>query len=125
MNAWQEYANCTPVDASLFFARDGEKPSQRKIRQRVAQGICAVCVVKVECGQYARDMNISYGIWGGKTEKERNRGDVELGCRHCSKRFIWSWAPHGKPWYCSDSCRRAAQKVAHRLRNKRYQEISA
>lgn len=39
-----------------------------------AADICALCPVIIECGQYAADNQIEYGIWGGKTATERLGG---------------------------------------------------
>lgn len=122
MSDWRDEAKCREVDPALFFAEEGETQTTRKARLTVAKAICARCDVINECDEYAKTMNISYGVWGGKSEKERQRGDIELGCRWCSHRFVWVWQPVGRPWYCSDSCRRAAQKQAHKERNQKYQQ---
>ncbi len=63
---WLEVAACRGVDPVLFFPERGEdwKP---------AKEVCQSCPVKVECLEFALTENIKFGIWGGKSERERRR----------------------------------------------------
>ena len=70
---WQVAAACRTVDSSLFFAADGERDSERRVRERRAKAVCAVCRVKLPCRAYAIDHHERYGIWGGLTERDRAR----------------------------------------------------
>lgn len=69
---WRESAACLPQPAELFFGMDdNESAADRRTREDQAKAICAVCVVKTECLEYALTMREPYGIWGGLTELER------------------------------------------------------
>lgn len=69
---WRESAACLPHPAVLFFGMDdNESASERRTREDEAKSICATCVVRTECLEYALDMREPYGIWGGLTELER------------------------------------------------------
>lgn len=67
---WREFAACKGVDPELFFpqygGREGDEPTGAKI-------VCAGCVVRTACLNYALDNNEAFGIWGGKNESERRR----------------------------------------------------
>ncbi len=39
----------------------------------VAKFVCSGCVVKVECLESALDRAEPHGVWGGQTEKERQK----------------------------------------------------
>jgi WhiB family redox-sensing transcriptional regulator len=63
---WAAYAACRGVDPDLFFpGPDGDA--------REAMRICAGCAVQAECAEWALDMQLSFGIWGGLTEQDRRR----------------------------------------------------
>ena len=64
--SWQESASCRGVDAELFFPATEEEAVPGK-------AICATCPVRVACLAFALERNEKFGIWGGLTEKERNR----------------------------------------------------
>lgn len=63
---WQRSANCLGVDPDLFFPGKGGSSSE-------AKEVCRGCVVRQECLQYAIDNKEKFGVWGGKTERERRR----------------------------------------------------
>ena len=65
---WEKHAACQrkPSVADLFFPIRGEDD-----KVRLAKSICAECPVQAECLAYALAHNIRYGIWGGKSERER------------------------------------------------------
>ena len=62
---WRDYTACQPKHADLFFLDKGESP-------RRALAICAVCVVRDDCLEFALTAKpaITRGVWGGKTERE-------------------------------------------------------
>ena len=64
--SWQDFANCSGADQDLFFPERGA--STRK-----AKAICAACVVKAECLEYAIRQGERFGIWGGLSERERRK----------------------------------------------------
>ena len=51
-----------------------EEPEQvRRDKTNVAKAVCYACPVKEECLRYAIDEGEGYGIWGGKTPRERSQ----------------------------------------------------
>jgi WhiB family redox-sensing transcriptional regulator len=63
---WMSQANCMGVDPDLFFPERGESVKE-------AKEVCATCIVKQRCLEYALDNNEKFGIWGGSSERERRR----------------------------------------------------
>lgn len=63
---WQTRANCAGVDPELFFP-------QRGMSTREAKAVCAGCVVRDDCLEYALANGEKFGIWGGLSERERRR----------------------------------------------------
>ena len=61
---FQDNANCLEADTNLFF-------SELKSKVVKAKALCNACVVKNECLEFALDLNIEYGTYGGLTETER------------------------------------------------------
>lgn len=69
--AWQEHALCTQVDTDLFFPEKDQSSSQ-------ACGVCRACPVIDDCLQYALDHRELYGVWGGKSARQRQTLLTEL-----------------------------------------------
>lgn len=67
--SWRAEANCAGMDPDLFFAERGNCTEQ--VAQ--ARAVCAGCVVREACLEEALESGIRFGIWGGKTTKERRR----------------------------------------------------
>ena len=65
-NDWMDRGNCLGVDPDLFFPGRGED-------QGPAKGVCRGCDVREECLEYALSNGEKWGIWGGKSERERRR----------------------------------------------------
>lgn len=63
---WAAYAACREADPDLFFSAD-EEATAAAIR------MCRGCPVADECLDWALDMRVRYGVWGGATERERRR----------------------------------------------------
>ena len=61
---WMKDGNCIDKDTKIFFPNKGRGLEIAKI-------ICEDCVVTQECLEYAISNNIDFGVWGGKSEKER------------------------------------------------------
>ncbi|MGS2645915.1 WhiB family transcriptional regulator [Streptosporangium sp. G12] len=55
----------------LFFGPDGERQPERDLRERKAKAICAQCLVRSECLDYALSRPEKYGTYGGLNEDER------------------------------------------------------
>jgi WhiB family transcriptional regulator, redox-sensing transcriptional regulator len=62
---WRELAACRGTDLDLFFPSRGETGGP-------ARQVCSACPVRQQCLDYAITNRISYGIWGGLTERERS-----------------------------------------------------
>ncbi len=64
-------AACVGADTNKFFPHTGET-------SKPAKAICKDCKVKTECLDWAIKHKITYGIWGGKTVRERRAITKEL-----------------------------------------------
>ena len=64
LETWQDRAACRRVDSSIFFLELGARPDQ-------ARAICAQCAVRTECLEMALAEGLTFGIFGGKTPRER------------------------------------------------------
>lgn len=63
---WAAYAACRTADPDLFFpVEDGATEAALKI--------CRGCPVIDDCRDWALEMRIRYGVWGGLTERDRRR----------------------------------------------------
>ncbi|MGJ7905498.1 WhiB family transcriptional regulator [Actinopolyspora sp. H202] len=76
---WQLHASCRGADPNIFFAPDGETRSDRERRQRIAKSICQDCPVRQLCLNHAQAVGETYGVWGGRTELERNPSNRRSG----------------------------------------------
>jgi WhiB family redox-sensing transcriptional regulator len=63
---WMAQARCRDVAADTFFPESGAQV-------RAAVRICADCLVKGTCLEYALEQRIDHGIWGGTSERQRRR----------------------------------------------------
>ena len=63
---WMDLGNCLGVDPDLFFPDRGAST-------REAKAVCAGCVVREQCLEYALVGSEKFGIWGGLSERERRR----------------------------------------------------
>lgn len=62
--SWQDKANCLGLDPNIFFVEMGTLATE-------AKAVCAGCVVRQDCLEYALRIHQRIGIWGGMTDKER------------------------------------------------------
>jgi len=69
---WVGQAACRGIAASVFFTERGEMTAP-------AKAICAACPVTAECLDYALRTKQKFGIWGGKSERERRTMRRDLG----------------------------------------------
>lgn len=63
---WAAYAACRTADPDLFFPGSDDAADE-------AVRICRGCPVIEECREWALDMRVRYGVWGGLTETDRRR----------------------------------------------------
>lgn len=68
---WQDRAACKDEDLLLFFGADGERQTEREVREAVAKQVCAACPVRTECLNYAVGRPEKHGLWGGLDEDQR------------------------------------------------------
>ena len=66
--SWFQEANCKGQTDIMF----PENYSDRLVVS-AAKAICASCLVRKECLDFAIDNNELFGIYGGKTPRERSR----------------------------------------------------
>jgi WhiB family redox-sensing transcriptional regulator len=68
---WTDLALCAETDPELFFPEKGQSTL-------AAKRTCMACDVRAECLQYALENNERFGIWGGKSERQRRKLREEL-----------------------------------------------
>jgi WhiB family redox-sensing transcriptional regulator len=64
---WHLEAACRGADTALFLSGRGRNASTAAI------AVCATCVVRDECLDYAMSDIEIVGVWGGTTTEERRR----------------------------------------------------
>lgn len=95
---WTAEALCAQVDPEFFFPEQGGSTKE-------AKAICARCEVAQECLQMALDTDERFGVYGGKSERER-RDMKPRRCRECDEPVTGN----GSLRYCSDECSRAGTR---------------
>lgn len=63
---WTERGRCGETDPEIFYPEKGGSTKD-------AKKVCLACEVRTECLEYALDNEERYGIWGGKSERERRK----------------------------------------------------
>lgn len=66
---WMIKASCSDAPANIFFLEN--EPAATKAQVAKARALCDVCPVQVRCLEYALNNKEHYGIWGGKSPRER------------------------------------------------------
>ena len=61
---WKKDAACRGMDISIFFPKRGEPNTQ-------AVKVCKSCSVSEQCLSFAMDNFERYGVWGGRSERQR------------------------------------------------------
>ena len=64
VDEWVDKAACKGFPTKWWFPERGQ-------RSGLPLFICAHCPVATECLEYALDLFIEQGVWGGLTEKQR------------------------------------------------------
>ena len=62
-SGWRALAACKGSTA-LFYTERGEPTAE-------AKAVCAGCPVRAECLDDALEHNERFGVWGGKSERQR------------------------------------------------------
>ena len=63
---WFAHARCRNHPPALFFPSDSAGVE-------IARKICAACPVRAACLEYALTCHIEHGVWGGASERARQR----------------------------------------------------
>jgi WhiB family redox-sensing transcriptional regulator len=66
---WWQSAACQEADPELFFPVAAHGPAREEIAR--AKAVCAGCLVRRQCLQFALATGQMHGVWGGTTEDER------------------------------------------------------
>lgn len=66
LGPWRHQAACRDIDLDIFFPSPGTPNLE-------AKRICAQCEVRSECLEYALLRPDLCGVWGGASERERDR----------------------------------------------------
>lgn len=64
--SWKTQGRCAEVDPDLFFPEKGESSNGAKL-------VCRGCEVQEQCLAYAMKHGIRWGVWGGTSERQRQR----------------------------------------------------
>lgn len=70
---WQTRGNCVGTDTELFFLPYNIRGEEKRQRIMQAKAVCNGCPVIQECLDFALRTEEPYGIWGGKSEEERQK----------------------------------------------------
>lgn len=68
-SSWWNLAACQSADPELFFPVSSAGPAQADLAR--AKAICARCVIRQRCLDYAIGTAQPHGVWGGTSEDER------------------------------------------------------
>ena len=63
---WVTESACKGLDPMIFYPATDEEAT-------AAKAVCAVCPVQSECLEHAIGQREHNGVWGGATERERQR----------------------------------------------------
>lgn len=63
---WVNRSACRGLDPTIFYPATDEEADE-------AKAVCAECPVQVECLEHAIGHREHNGVWGGATERERQR----------------------------------------------------
>lgn len=99
---WRRQAACRGLDPDLFFPERGNAATE-------AKAVCATCPVTEEC--YEAGRLEFYGVWGGKTRKERQKAELGYVSGKVPFRGCWICGLPCEPRhrYCSNACRGRAR----------------
>ena len=68
---WWKSAACQDADPELFFPVSAAGLGRKDVVR--AKAVCASCIVRRPCLQFALATHQAHGVWGGTTEEERRR----------------------------------------------------
>lgn len=116
--AWRDRAACAEHPKDWWYVERGASGRQSKVAQ--ARAICNGCPVARQCLDYAMENGERYGMWGGKSVRERrkllNGWVITRPCGHCNTPMritLGGNAGAANVRYCSNACRQAAWNAPH------------
>jgi WhiB family redox-sensing transcriptional regulator len=80
---WWRSAACRTADPEMFFPVSSVGPGHDETAR--AKEVCAACLVRRQCLQFALATRQAHGVWGGTTEEER-RLSAPAGAGHGGRR---------------------------------------
>jgi len=69
--SWRDQALCLHHDPDLFFPVGEKGPARQQVEQ--AKRVCFACPVRSQCLDWAVQIGIENGVWGGQDEVERRQ----------------------------------------------------
>lgn len=76
---WRQHAECRYIDPETFFPLN----KNNRADEAKAKAVCQRCPSESSCLKWALDKGMTHGIWGGKSEDER---EVLIRRRRANKR---------------------------------------
>jgi WhiB family redox-sensing transcriptional regulator len=76
---WQFEGACNGVEPDEFFLEDKIRGRNKYDKEQRAVAICNTCPVQKACLDHALSVPEVFGVWGGKTEKQRELIAQKLG----------------------------------------------
>jgi WhiB family redox-sensing transcriptional regulator len=70
--AWMEFAACTTADPEAWFPAKGSSTREAKQICNGRKGL-RPCPVRSQCLEYALSHDDRFGVWGGKSDRERRK----------------------------------------------------
>ena len=70
---WMCKAACKGHGTDEFFPPDSSTDNERRALLKAASVCCNSCTVSTECGQYADELGIDHGVWGGMSPTRRRK----------------------------------------------------
>ena len=85
---WWRSAACRTADPEMFFPVSSVGPGHDEVAR--AKEVCASCLVRRQCLQFALATRQAHGVWGGTTEDERRLSAPARPAR--GRRWAEDWA---------------------------------
>ena len=113
--AWFDDAACRGLDTNLFFPTRGGSSTQAKM-------VCQTCPVSGDCESFAAGER--FGVWGGLSEKQRQRARKGQPARTALKPIVHGtnagWQAHIRRGETPcDECRHAHNRYHNAVRRER------
>ncbi len=104
---WQRHGLCLGLDPELFFPGRGDDAAP-------AKAVCAECPVRATCLDHALANGEKFGVWGGKSEKERQKLRRTRPRERCCDVCATTFTSTGYAIICSDECRAERRRQVNR-----------